>query len=93
MDGNGETTIAQVKVWNHPIQTTIWVPGIYPQETKVIWEWREVGPPPKKKKTNKLANKSCSSGALALPFMSTTMQKVAPCCECFKNPYTQNGGW
>ena len=36
MDGNGETTISYVKIWNHPIETTIktWlfrvpVPGTY----------------------------------------------------------------
>ena len=32
MDGNGKTTTSQVKVWNHPTETTIlkwmfWVPG------------------------------------------------------------------
>ena len=24
MDGNGETTISYIKIWNHPIETTIY---------------------------------------------------------------------
>ena len=29
MDGNGETTIFHVKIWNHPIETTILIRGCF----------------------------------------------------------------
>ena len=42
MDGNGETTISQVKIWNHPTETTVykWLFGV-PRTVYDIFMGRE----------------------------------------------------
>ena len=38
MDGNGETTISYIQIWNHPIETTIskWLFGVPGRSSKFL---------------------------------------------------------